>query len=212
MGAYVDSLSAYEGYGRMGRTISWGVGLLPGLFFPVVFMVIFNLRIPEIRNLALVASPMFIASLTGLILHLRNVDPERVFRWTAYVSVIGLIGIHMLLVPGLEPYRMAPRLGRAMSESSAPGDKAVQMGYFRPSLVFYGKKPLAGVGNADQIRKFVSEPGGRYMVTVEDRFQQLPPSLRAGFRVLMIGRDSADSDKVVMLVEWVGSPEQENED
>ena len=211
MGAYVDSLSAREGYGRTGRTISWGAGLLPGLFFPAVFLVIFNLRIPEIRSLALVASPMFIASLTGLILHLRNVDPGRVFRWTAYVSVIGLIGIHMLLVPGLESYRMAPRIGRAIAESAVPGDKAVQMGYFRPALVFYGKKPLADVGRADQIREFVSEPGGRYLITVENRFQQLPPSLRGGFRVLMTGRDSADSDEGVMLVEWVGG-DQEAED
>ncbi|UCG39065.1 MAG: glycosyltransferase family 39 protein [bacterium] len=203
-GAWIDSLGASPKVGFRGRTVSWLVTLLPAAFFPALFTVALTMRAPEFVSLAWLSVPLAAAGLVGLVGHLRRMAPSPVFRAVAYTTAVGELFIHFFLVPRLEPLRMAPRLGRAVSRTAGPSDTVASLGFSRPALYFYGKRPVVRVGDEAAVRAFLAEPGGRFLVATEELFGRLPADVRGSLKVLESGLDALDTNAFVLVAERVG--------
>jgi 4-amino-4-deoxy-L-arabinose transferase-like glycosyltransferase len=185
-----------------GLTASWSAAALTGLIWPVLFIVLFKIRMPDLLPWAWLTLPLAAAPVAGLVLHLRKMELARVFVTVGIVTAVGVACVQMFLVPALEPYRMAPAVGRRIAAVSKPGEKAAQWGYFVPSLVFYSGLHLDRLNGAARVEEYFSREGGRFLVTTRGRYEELPTDLKAGFSVRVEGLDAADSNEVVMLLEW----------
>jgi 4-amino-4-deoxy-L-arabinose transferase-like glycosyltransferase len=202
-GSWIDSLSRTAEPGFRGRSISWLVNLLPALLFPGLIVAIFIVRAPGFIHLSWLAVPMAAVGLVGAVMHRSRKSPEKVFRATAYAAVAALLCIYVLLIPRLEPLRMAPRLGKAIAQASVPGDVVASMDYDRAALYFYGKLHVVRVRGEDAVREFLSLPEGRFIVVTRKRFDQLPGNLRGGLKVLEEGLDALDKNEVVLVAQKI---------
>ena len=211
MGAYIQSLDKRHGDGFAGRTWSWIVNLLPAVLFPAALVVGFKLRTPDLLPYALTALPLTAAAVFGLFFHLRG-RPLKGFRWAAAAAAVGALGIHLIAAPALEPYRMAPVVGREIARMAGPSDEAAEWGYFRPSLVFYAKRHVERIQSMDGLKALLRRRDGRFLVTTEGKYRTWPGSLKGRLKVLKKGVDAADSNKVILLLERSGAeaPEMGN--
>ncbi len=189
--------------GFRGRSISWLVSLVPALLFPLLFWWALTVRAPEFTSLAWFAVPMAAAFL-GVFLHFRHVSLSRTFRYVAYASAVGVFCIHALLIPRLEPLRMAPRLGKAIARQAQSGDIVASVGYNKPALYFYGKRPVVRARDEESLRDFLSSPGGRFVVASSAHFDRIPSDLKSRLKVIEQGLDALDTNEVVLVAEKVG--------
>jgi 4-amino-4-deoxy-L-arabinose transferase-like glycosyltransferase len=207
--AWMDSVVRDPRAGYGGRTVSWIFNLVPGLIFPAAFFVLFKLRAPDYLPLAWLAAPMAAAAVAGLVLHLAGTSPKTLFRCVAYLAAVGVLCIHALLLPRLEPLRMAPRLGKAIASDAAPGDQVAAYGYNRPALYFYGRQPVVRVKGNEELSSFIESEAGRFIVSPASDFDSLPDELRNRFRVLEKGFDALDTNEEVVVAERIdGRPEE----
>lgn len=205
-GAWIESVGRTPGTGFRGRSVSWMVNLVPGLFFPVVLFVLFKVRTPDHVALAWLAVPMTAGAVLGIVLHFKGRSPLGAFQTAAYAAAVGVFCIHVILLPRLEPLRMSPRLGKAIASAAGVGDRVAVLGYDRPALYFYGKRPVVKVREPDEVMSFLSSPEGRFIVATAERFNQLPSELKDRLKVLDRGPDVLDSDKVVLVAQRIGNP------
>jgi 4-amino-4-deoxy-L-arabinose transferase-like glycosyltransferase len=202
-GAWVDSLAGTSGSGFRGRSVSWMLNLLPALFFPALIIAVLKIRAPGLINLSWLAVPMAAAVLIGMLLHWLRMAPSSVFRVAAYATAVGTLCIYVFLLPRLEHLRMAPRLGRAIAQASAPGDIVASLDYDRPALYFYGKRLVVRAREEDSIREYLDLPGKRLLVATRKSFDGLPADIRDDLRILEQGKDALDTNEVVLVAERV---------
>jgi len=200
---WVEGADPYPKVGFGGRTVSWVVNLLPALLFPLFLWWALKERWPPFIPLFWFALPMAAAALLGLFLHFKKVPLSRSFRMVAFTAALGVFSIHVLLLPRLEPLRMAPRLGRGIIQRAQGGDRVATSGYNKPALYFYGKLPVVRAGDEESLRSFLVSPGGRFFVTTSDRFERLPEDLKGGLRIFLQGLDALDTNKVVLAAERI---------
>jgi 4-amino-4-deoxy-L-arabinose transferase-like glycosyltransferase len=210
-GAWIETVVRTPEAGYSGRSVSWAVNIIPALFFPVLFFVAFKLRAPDFTSMAWIALPMAAPALLGLILHLRRVAPFTMSRAVAYTAAVGVLLVHTVLLPHLEPLRVSPRMGRTIAQHAGPGDSVASFGYDRPALFFYGKRPVVKVMEEDSLRLFLALPEGRFVVTTLSRYEQLPVDLKDSLRILEEGLDALDTNKVVLVAERTKSRAQSPE-
>jgi 4-amino-4-deoxy-L-arabinose transferase-like glycosyltransferase len=200
--AWVEGVGDSTGTGFRGRSVSWMVSVLPGFLFPLFFWWVLEMRAPGYTSLALLAVPMAAASL-GVVLHFRHWHLSKSFRCVAYITVAGLFALHALLLPRLEPLRMAPKLGKAIARHAGPEDAVASVGYNKPALYFYGKRPVVRAGDEESLRSFLSSTEGRFVVAPSTRFDRLSPDLRAGLKIVEKGLDALDTNQVVLVAERI---------
>jgi len=203
LGAWAEEADPYPRVGFGGRTFSWVLNLAPGALFPVFFWWAMKERWPALVHLFWFALPMTAVVLVGMSLHFRRTPVSRSLRIVALVAAVGVFSVHVLLLPRLEPLRMAPRLGKAIARQAKPGDRVATAGYNRPALYFYGKLPLTRAGDEESLRSFLVSPGGRFVVTTSERFESFPDDLKEGLTVLVQGLDALDTNKVVLAAERI---------
>jgi len=121
----------------------------------------------------------------------------------AYAAAVGVFCIHALLLPRLEPLRMAPRIGKAIARQAQSGDMVASAGYDKPSLYFYGKRPVVRARDEQSLRDFLSLPGGRFVVASSARFDRIPADLKSRLKVIEQGLDVLDTNEVVLVAERV---------
>jgi hypothetical protein len=187
------------------------VNIIPALFFPVLFFVVFKLRAPDFAPLAWIAFPMAAVAVLGLVLHLRRAAPLTTFCSVAFTAAVGVLIIHTVLLPHLEPLRISPRMGRTIAQHAGSGDSVASFGYDRPALFFYGKRPVVKVKGVDSVRSFLTSPEGRFVVTTLSRYEQLPVDLKDSLKILEEALDALDTNKVVLVAERTKSGVQSPE-
>ena len=115
-------------------------------------------------------------------------------------SVLFIGSFHLVLVPRVDqfqtPQEMAQlyRMGRESGE-----DQLAMYGFFRPSMVYYGKSPIHQCNNRGDVRRFLRQ-GGReaWLVVSEEALVKLQP-LENLFDVVERRRNFPDRGDVLLL-------------
>jgi hypothetical protein len=105
------------------------------------------------------------------------------FRGLAVLTTLFLlVGLHAVL-PAFSAEFVAPagELARRAAERTRPCDDLVGFGPYRPSLVFYARRPMTFVDVRDRSRlaEIAARPGRLFLVTPRRLQEALPPALAA---------------------------------
>lgn len=108
-------------------------------------------------------------------------DGTRLFRALAVVTTALIaVGLHVVL-PAFSVEFVAPagELVRRTRPALRPCDALVALGPYRPSLVFYARRPVTFVGprDRDRLAGIETEPGRLFLVAPRAAIDQLPPAL-----------------------------------
>lgn len=105
------------------------------------------------------------------------------FRMLASVTALLLaVGLHVVL-PAFSDDFVAPagELARQAAHAAAPCDDVVAFGPYRPSLIFYARRPMAFVDAPDRSRlaELAARPGRLFLLAPRAMLDTLPPALAA---------------------------------
>jgi 4-amino-4-deoxy-L-arabinose transferase-like glycosyltransferase len=120
---------------------------------------------PAGANAALPATTLVIAGLVAGVAATALVrDGDRLFTTLAVLSALVLVVGFQLALPGFSAQFVAPagELASRAAGSAGPCDTLVAVGPYRPSLLFYARRPMTFVGSrADQSEARLAELGER---------------------------------------------------
>jgi 4-amino-4-deoxy-L-arabinose transferase-like glycosyltransferase len=196
----VGALAAWVRAGRPVRLagLSWGLTLAPAAALPVLLYAALATRAPGHEALALVAAPFLLAGLLGGLMHLER-RPTGALRVAGLLAALGLLLLHLVLVPALEPLRAGPALGREAAARARPGDVLGTFRYARPSLVFYGGVPNRRLAGPEAVASFLDLPEGRLLAAPRAGLAALPVGVRVRLEVVASSPDAFDAGEEMVL-------------
>jgi len=216
MGALAASLG--KGARPRGMAWSWGVALALALALPAAAWMGLARVAPghEPAALLLGVGPLLAAGLP-LLAHLKRTpaggsgwaNKERSGTEPLVLAAIGA-GVSVLLLhqavapgwgsnPGLGGLRTAPRLGRVVAATAAPGERAAAYRWFRPSLVFYAGRRVERPPDEAALREFLAGPGRRFLFLSFEELERLPLDIKGRLMPLFAGPDFPDSPRTVLV-------------
>jgi len=88
-----------------------------------------------------------------------------------------------------------------ISQNKPDGDVHIgSFGYFRASLVYYAHQPIEKLASREQVAQFFgSQPGGAFLITTDDQYQQIVAALPRDVTILESSPRFLHSGKVLLL-------------
>jgi len=174
---------------RLSRALLGGTGVAVGLFLAVAWfrsgevVRLLATAYPAPSGTALPASALVVAVLVasaGGLAFMRN--GARLFNALAVLSALVLVLSLQAVLPAFSAEFVAPagQLAARAARTARPCDTLVALGPYRPSLLFYARRPLIFVSPAGRQRdpglaELAAGPGRLFVIAPADLARALPP-------------------------------------
>lgn len=219
-----DKLSSFSAvaWRHAGWAVFVGIGLLLGVGMPILGFMLPNFsglvepwqpqHVEVLNRLAWVGLPMVVLGLCGWWmvrnangnLPLSHVNPSKSLHWSAAcfsgasVSIIAVLAFW--IAPKIDRFQASPRMAESWARFLDSSSSQVHaIGLFRPSMVFYFRRPVQFSDSLETAFDDVASQSGSLIVTTDTCFQQVKEILPKDMRVLDRMSQLPGQDAVLVL-------------
>jgi 4-amino-4-deoxy-L-arabinose transferase-like glycosyltransferase len=187
MGAFVDRwLREPAALSRAASRLAWGTVALAGVGMLIALPIVAHLFLNDDWMLGLVGLVPLAAAVAGLIYCERGKSREA--AWTmATLGVLLAVAMFGYGAAHVDQYQISPPLAAAIAEATPTGEQPAIASYrfFRPSFVFYTDHTIDELHGPDEVTAFfAAHPETAFLITTDERIEQLDSALPPGIAVL----------------------------
>jgi len=179
----------------------WATVALAGVGLLIALPVVAHVYLGGGWGLGAVGLIPLVAAVVGLIACRRG--NVRAAAWTlASMGMLLVLAIFGFGASYVDRYQVSPALAEAIAEATPTGKQPAIASYrfFRPSFVFYTDRPVDEFRDPEQVTAFfAAHPADAFLITTDERIEQLESSLPPGVAVLEVRRRFLQEGNVLLL-------------